>query len=122
MRTKIDSLWTANAPARVEKLGHCIRNPVTSHQDGQIVVNRDQSTIEHPVHRTAQCDPVAHRVRAAVGDWPNMRGLDLRSASTIDDLQAGNRTSVLISCFDSHSESSIAERSCFEPLNDRPIE
>ncbi len=122
MRAKIDTLWTTKTSAGVNKPSHSVWHAVTGHQIRQVVVDRDQASIEHPMHRAAQRDPISHRVRATIGDWSDVRSLDLRTTSAIDDLEASNSTGVLVDGLDSHSECSIAKRSSYEPLNDRPIE
>src|SRR6516164_980095 len=122
MRPKIDTLRTPRASARINKPNHRIWHSITGHQDREIIVDRNQATVEHPMHRAAERDAVAHGVRPSIGDWSNVRGLDLQPTSTIYDLEAGNRAGILISCLDRYGERSITKGASDEPLNERPIE
>jgi hypothetical protein len=62
MSTKIDSLRTTNAPIGVDETPNRVGDLVARHKHREIVVDRDQSTIKHPMDVLQSANAVAHGV------------------------------------------------------------
>lgn len=62
----------------------------------EIIGEADQSAVEHPMRCSRQCEAVADNVGAARFDRPDMRGIDLGAAATIDELQSTDRAALVI--------------------------
>lgn len=68
-----------------------MRNPKTI-----ILIDRDQVAIEKPMNRSGKGDSILDDIRTAIGDGPNMRRLNLRTAATVNDFYAGDGARVFI--------------------------
>lgn len=65
-----------------------MRNPKTI-----ILIDRYQVAIEKPVNCSRKGDSILDDIRTAIGDGPNMRGLNLCAAAAVDDFNSGDGAS-----------------------------
>ncbi|KMJ96184.1 hypothetical protein CF64_29410 [Bradyrhizobium japonicum] len=80
-------------------------------QDFQIITHADQATVEHPVSGTGQSDPIAHDVRSIRLHRSNVRRRDLCAPHSINELQPGNGTALVVSTQHDPTKNSIAQNS-----------
>jgi hypothetical protein len=121
MGLKVGSLRTANASIGIDEAANRVRDAVTCYKHRKIVVDRDQSTIKHPMNCAAQRYAVAHGVRPAISDRSDVGGLDLGAATAVDDFETRNCTGFAIGRLDRYGECRVAERASEQPLDDRPF-
>eukprot|EP01035_Chromulina_nebulosa_P043630 gene43630-59091_t len=76
--------------------------------DRHVVGEADQPAIEHPVRGTRQSEAVADDVRSVCLDRADMRRLDFRPASSVDQFQAGNCATFVIGTQDHAAEHPVA--------------
>ena len=86
MRLEIEPTGHEQAPVRVKKPPHRVRQPVLGNEQAMIFVDGDEATIKNPVNRAGQCQTVAHRIGASMSNGSYMRRLNLRAPATVDDL------------------------------------
>jgi len=69
---------------------------LTRYQDIKIVRKTNQTAIKHPVCGTRKSNSVGKNVRPARFHRPDMCGVDLRPATTVDELQSRDGASFVI--------------------------
>src|ERR1700684_3462128 len=97
------------------KLGRYL---VVRYEQSVFVGERNKVTVEEPVDRPRQRNPVLHNVRAAFAYAPNMGGLHFRPAASVDDLEAGHRAAVVIGLADVATKVGVADLAVHEHLFD----
>jgi hypothetical protein len=73
------------------------------------------------MHCATQCYAVSDRIGPAIGDRPDVSGLDLSAATAIDDLESRNRTGLSIGRFHCDRERGVSERANDQPFDDRAL-
>ena len=66
------------------------------HENLHIVMKADQSPIKHPMRRPRQRNSIGNDIGTICLNRPDMRGIDLSPATTIDKLEAGDGASFVI--------------------------
>ncbi len=97
-------MWPLVDPARHDGLPGLVEESLnavriirlTRYQDIEIVRNANQTAVEHPVCDARKSNSVGKNVRPARFHRPNMGGIDLRPATTIDELQSRDGASFVI--------------------------
>lgn len=75
-----------------------------------VVVDRDQSSIEHPVQGSGQRQSVANRVGSGARYRFDMGSLYLWSAASVDELETADRAPVVVGEANLSPERFVAER------------
>lgn len=98
-------MWPLENPARHDRLPGLVEESLnavriirlTRYQDIKIVRKANQTAIKHPVCGARKSNSVGKNVRPARFHRPDMCGVDLRPATTVDELQSRDGASFVIS-------------------------
>jgi hypothetical protein len=105
----------------LEQVLQLTRDPVVGHQEAVIVRERNEMSVEQPVHRPRQGDAVLHDVGTALRDGPYMGRLYFRLPVAVDDPEPGHCACVLVAVADLPTEASISNLAVHEHLGDPPL-
>ncbi|MEY9162354.1 hypothetical protein ABIE78_000473 [Sinorhizobium fredii] len=88
------------------RIVHLSRN-----QDVQFVGEADQTPVEHPVGGPGKRDAIAQDIRTVCFHRTNMRSVHFGTAAAVNQLQSGDRASLVLSFEDKPAEKTIANDS-----------
>jgi len=84
---------------------------VPRNKDVQLVGKGDQAPIDHPVRGPGKCDAIAQDIRTVGFHRANVRGMDFGTAAAVDQLQSGDRASLVVGFEDKAAEKAISDDS-----------
>lgn len=96
MWLKVRPLGNQQASIGVDQSANWSRHLVFGDQHGEIIVDGDQTPVEHPMYRAAQGHAVPHGIRPVGGHRPDVGCLYLGPATAIDDPQAGHGAGLVV--------------------------
>jgi len=83
MRSQEFLFWGKKLAIGYKQSFGSFRNPILCNENAEIVINRHQTSVEHPVRSSTKRDTVAHRVGPSLSNRANMGGLHLGATAAI---------------------------------------
>jgi len=83
-------------PALIQEASRVVRNVVLCDHNSKVVADRNQTSIEHPVHCSRKSQAVPDSIRTIVRDRLDVCGLYLGSAPSIYQSKTGKGTSIIV--------------------------
>ena len=80
------------------------------HQQAVLIRQRNEMTIEQPMHGCRQRDPVLYAIRSAALNRPDMRRLRLGPPAAVDQLPPGHRVARVVGVEHRAPERPVAKR------------
>lgn len=81
---------------------------LSRNQDIEIIRQADQAAIKHPVRGSGQRDAIAEDIRATILHGPDMSGVNLGAATSIDEFQPCYRAALIIGPKNNAPEHAVA--------------
>ena len=112
--------WRRRAAAGIDEGAHSIEViDLPRDENLEFVRQSDETTVEHPMSRSREGDPVVEAVRAVPFDGPDMSCIHLGPSTTVDELQTRDGASLVIGTQDDLAENAVphdARRELLHPV------